>query len=185
MGITGFSHQLLNKYLEPSFTMLELGNQNLYFNPHYGEVAKPYYESRGHKHVSVDINGKDGAISKNLGDPLELGERFDIVTDFGTSEHVAGFYGCWKNKHDHCKLGGLIVSENPKTENWKGHGHHYLTQLFYRELAEVMNYNILEIGEHPAMSNTKDGWNIYCVMRKNEEEFITKEEFNKLPVSDV
>jgi len=48
-----------------------------------------------------------------------------------------------------------------------------------------MNYNILDIGEHPAMSNTKDGWNIYCVMRKNEVDFLSKEEFNKLPVYDV
>ena len=166
---------------------LLVGCQNMYDNAHYGQIAQKYYRGLGQDVVSIDITGCQESIKHDLREPLDLG-RFDIISQHGTLEHVEtreGFYLAHKHLHDALKLGGIIIHENPKTGNWKGHGHHYLTQIFYRELAGVMNYNILAIGEHPAMSNSKDGWNIYCVMRKNEEDFLLEEEFNKLPIYDV
>ena len=31
------------------------------------------------------------------------------------------------------------------------------------------------------MNNTTDGWNIYCVLRKTQEKFMTLTNFKKLP----
>lgn len=166
------------RHLKPGDSILELGNQTIYFGSSYGHPAKPMFEGLGYAHVSVDINGQDGAIECDLSKKLDLKSlnkmnHYDVVTDFGTSEHVKDFYNCWLNKWNACKENGLIVSENPKTGNWKGHGHHYLTKEFYK------GFDTLEMGEHCAMGNCIDGLNIYSVVRKTGK-FMTRKEFNKL-----
>lgn len=74
-----------------------------------------------------------------------------------------------------------MIHENPKTGNWPGHGAHYFTREFYYGLRDLMGYELIESGQHPAMGNDTDGWNIYAVLRKTEnKEFITEAEFNTL-----
>jgi len=178
MGLTRHSYDLLKKHTNPC-NLLELGNQTVYFGNTYGSIAKALLTKEGYDHTSIDINGRDGALPMDLGTPLAI-EPFDVVTDFGTSEHVVSYYNVWLNKYKACRVGGLIISENPKTGNWSGHGHHYLTEKFYTELAKKSGMEILELGEHPAMGNTTNGWNVYCVLRKVAGSFISKEAFNKL-----
>lgn len=135
--------------------------------------------------------------------------QFSLVTDFGFSEHVVqmedyvpvtydggitsiypkgeiniieGYYNCWLNKHNLCKIGGLIISENPKTGNWPGHGYTYIDVEFYKELSLLTDYEDLELGIHAAMGNFKDGYNVYCVMKKNSDKFPSLEEFKTLPI---
>jgi len=113
---------------------------------------------------------------------------FDFISQHGTLEHVEsrkGFYLSFKHLHNVLKPGGIIIHENPKTGNWSGHGNHYITTDFFVQFAKIMNYDILKIGEHPAMSNTIDGWNIYCVIKSNGGKFLTNAEFNKLPIYDT
>ncbi|KKN67207.1 hypothetical protein LCGC14_0463800 [marine sediment metagenome] len=198
MGLTKYSYDLLMKYAKTGDQMLELGNQTIYFGDDYGKPAKPMFEKMGFEHISIDLNGEDGAFKLDLGKKWKLWKKlcdisilfppsnFDIVTDFGTSEHVKNIYNCWFNKYNFCKTGGYIISENPKTGNWKGHGHWYCTEEFYRNLAKAQGYEIIELGEHPAMGNTTDGWNIYCVLKKiKSSSFITKAQFNKLGIKNV
>lgn len=181
MGLTLHSYDLLMRHAKPG-TMLELGNQTIYFGLEYGKPAKPMFNLMGFQHTSVDMNGQDGALAIDLSkiNPCEIGENYDVVTDFGTSEHVKNYYNCWCNKYAACKTGGLVVSENPKTGNWPGHGLHYLTENFYKSLAEATQMDILELGESAAMGNVTDGWNIYAALRKTQKEFISEKEFNKL-----
>ena len=204
MGITDFSRSLLldiiSKHRPQS--VIELGSQQLYFNgPNYGKYADLFYrDGYGMDYHCIDLNGENGAyrfdLSKRIGNLGEASfdpEQFDLVTDFGTSEHVQGFYRCWLTKWGLCKKGGAIVSENPKTGNWPGHGFNYVTKEFYVELSKALGMpqpstdcgedpeDRIIVGEHPAMGNTTDGWNVWCIMVKNREEFITEEEFNKLP----
>jgi len=93
-----------------------------------------------------------------------------------------GFYNCWLNKHEFCKRGGLIISENPKTQNWPLHGYTYLAETFYKGLCLWADYEILELGEHAALGNTTDGYNIYCVLKKNGDYFPKHTEFKTLPI---
>ena len=77
--------------------MLELGNKRN--TPRH--IYKAFFEARGFRHVSVDINGSDGALRKDLTEPLGLG-TFDMVSNIGTTEHVsegdyAGQVACWRN----------------------------------------------------------------------------------------
>lgn len=174
MGITKHTFDLITKYTRQGDSMLELGSQNIYFGNNYGKFAKVIFESMDIKHTSVDLNGEGDCIVKDLTKPLELGE-FDIVTNAGTSEHTNDLYACYKNMWDSCKEGGYIVSENPKTENWPGHGNYYLTVDFYMGISG----DLKEVGEHPAMGNHTDGWNVYGVIQKKGK-FMSRKEFEKL-----
>ena len=137
--------------------------------------------------------------------------RYYLVTDFGTGEHIVqtemvpytfqevgitsvypkqeptreeirkGYYYGWKNKHDLAMVGGLILSVNPKTGNWPGHGYTYIDKKFILALALMMGYKIHHLEEHAAMGNTTDGWNIESILEVTDDrEFISFEDFQEL-----
>lgn len=188
MGVTDFSLTLLNKYVKENDKVLELGAQNLYSWEYEGApYADVYYKKKGCEYTCLDLNEENNALKLDLATKLNL-DKYNVITDFGTSEHVGidgkhdakAFYNSWLNKHNACENGGLIISENPKTGNWPDHGFNYVTVDFYKQLAQANNYEILELAEHPAMNNTTDGWNIYCVLRKTQDKFMTITNFKKL-----
>ncbi len=117
-------------------SMLELGNKKK--GPF---VYKAFFQGRGYRHVSVDINGLDGALPKDLTKPLNLG-TFDMVTNIGTSEHVSegnydGQIACWKNILEAMAVGSVLVSNTPQEGAWKRHGTWYPQQPFFVELAKL------------------------------------------------
>lgn len=218
MGITKFDVDLLSEVLRenPNITsVIELGSQNLYLN---GEDKPPFasewYINKGLKYSCIDLAGDNNAIQKDLSKELNLEWqpgwklKFDLVTDFGTSEHVVqmksttkvgfhdgyinsiypdgvenidlGFYNCWLNKHNLLIEDGFMVNVNPKTGHWPGHGYNYYTEDFYKELCKVSGYEIVKLFEHAAMGNTIDGVNIVCVLRKISSVFPSFKEFQKL-----
>jgi len=117
-------------------TMLELGNKK---NGKF--IYKKFFESIGFEHTSVDINGEDGALKKDLTKPLNLG-TFDMVTNIGTTEHVSegdyrGQVACWKNIMEAMHVGSVLVSGTPAPGSWRHHGVWYPEPLFYEELARL------------------------------------------------
>lgn len=190
MGLTHFSIDMLNKFITNEKSVIELGAQNIFAEPHMGAYANVYYSSRGIDYNCIDLNGENNAKTLDLSQPISIEKQYEIVTDFGTSEHVHGgkhildwkaIYNCWKTKHDLLSLNGLMFNENPETLSWPKHGYNYYTELFYKEIAEKMNYQILELGRHAAMGNTTDGWNIYCVLKKvKDKPFMKLSEFKTL-----
>jgi hypothetical protein len=114
--------------------MLELGDKM-----GAGKAYKPYFESLGFRHVSVDINGLHGALPLDLRKPLNLG-TFDMVSNMGTSEHVsendfAGQIECWRNILAAMHVGSVLVCDTPAPGGWVNHGTWYPTEDFYRQLA--------------------------------------------------
>lgn len=195
----------------------ELGSQNLYL-PGLSHARPPFasewYIKRGLEYQCIDLAGDNLAMKLDLAQPIfqNVG-KFDLVTDFGTSEHVTqvkeiqtvqfhddhihsiypahqptvaeiknGFYYCWRNKHQLLAVGGLMISVNPKTGNWPGHGYTYLVLEFYDELVKLMGYEKVWIGDSPAMGNIKNGWNVECILRKvDDREFISFIDFQSCP----
>jgi hypothetical protein len=186
LGITQQSLDRLNRYncLQPGTMMLELGAQNLYDNAYYGQIAKDVFTSIEVKHFSIDIIPHQGAVACDLREPFDYDfiEMYGVVTNFGTLEHVDGsIYQALRNIHDACWVDGLMIHENPKTGNWPEHCPHYFTMDFWKELARVCQYDILEITEEAAMSNFESGWNICAVLRKTlDSMFISEKDFNKI-----
>jgi hypothetical protein len=130
---------------------------------------------------------------------------FDLVVDGGTGEHIVqmeeyetvpfheghihsvyptkiksieeGYYNGWLNKFNLCKIGGHIICENPKRNNWPDHAYTYVDFNTYWQLSRVSGLYIVEIGEHPASGNSETGMNIWCIMKKVENIFPTFEDF--------
>lgn len=171
--------------------VIDLGAQNNYSLSIPEGGSAPYmsewYQSQDIDYAAIDLSAENNSLPIDLALPVddELGQ-FDLLVDAGTSEHIGiggkyfdtAIYNCWKTKHNLVKPGGYIISENPKTGNWPGHGFNYYTTEFYTRLATLCHYDIIELGEHPAMGNTTDGWNIHCILRKKEDTpFISSKDF--------
>ena len=158
--------------------MMELGNQQMMAHQAIaeGSAAKLWFESQGVIHTSVDLNGQLGAIAVNLAEPVDRPEwvgAFDVVTDFGTSEHVGNtveaLYNARKNCHTWCRVGGLMLFSNPMTGHWPGHGHHYFTRKHYLDLAMAFDYQVLDTWEHPTCGNYETGMQISAALVKLRE----------------
>lgn len=163
--------------------MRELGAQNMYNNEHYGWIAKDYFQELGIDHISLDIIEHQKCVQFDLRElHKEITPTSDIVTNFGTLEHVDGsLYVPFLNIHNMCKVGGIMIHENPKTGNWPGHGQHYFTGEFYSVLAGACGYEFIEVTEEAAMGNVTDGWNICAVLRKlTDVQFIKEETFDEI-----
>lgn len=217
MGITIYEIKLLEsviKNYKPE-SVLELGSQNLYDKPNdKPPFAKRWYIDNGLDYHCIDLNGDNGAEKLDLSKELPFTEKYDIVTDFGTSEHIVtasefdtvafheghinsvypkdadpknmeGFYNCWLNKFNFLKVGGLMINVNPKSGNWGGHGYYYYTKEFYRALCEVAGLKLILLDENAAMGNTTDGWNIVCILQKENEDFCTQTVFESLGIKYI
>lgn len=179
-------------------SVIELGAQQQYTEENYGRYMSEWFEEHGIRYGCIDLNGENEASKADLAQPI-INQSFyypfvDLVTDFGTSEHVSEFgmdyskavfswnaiYNCWKNKFNLVKVGGYIYSVNPKIGNWPDHGVNYYTQEFYWGLAKISDLRVLEIGEVAAMGNEIDGINVTCIMTKIGDSFPSLEEFKTL-----
>ena len=211
MGYTDFSIQLVDKYLKKGMSILDFGSQNNYST---AETPPPFMsdwfiKNGAIEYMSIDLGGDNHSVQLDCAYPLPLEYKFDLVCDFGFSEHCVqmkeynsvvydnnitsvypkgeinieqGFYNCWLNQFNLCKKGGYIISENPKAGNWPGHGYSYLNEDFYMLLPLISGCNLIDVGSHPAMGNSLDGWNVYAVLKKTKDKFPDYKEFLKLPI---
>lgn len=134
--------------LEPALTgvrvrsVLELGDKKDKGKPPY----KLWFEQEGYRHVSVDLNGKNGALPLDLREPLGLGV-FDLVTNFGTTEHVSEQMPVWRNIAEACGL--YFVGTTPTPGKYPGHGIWYPTHEFYRQFAKLNGFVVEALFDLP------------------------------------
>lgn len=168
--------------------MAEFGNQKVKFEPGEGarrlQLAKPYLEFFGVHHVSFDTNGRGNSIYQDLSRPIDnaalraatgigCGE-FDIVTNFGTSEHVEHEtqVQVFRNAHDLCRFGGLMVHAVPRAGTCKGHGAWKYTADWFERLARGLNYEIEHLTEWdksvhwPEKLDAGDELYVFVILRK-------------------
>jgi hypothetical protein len=194
MGIVLESLQLLDFGMDKvglqyqGLKMLELGNQWMFMPQNstipYKSSAKEYFKKRGVMHTSLDINGEDGAISCDLGKPLDknlLSNQYDVVTNFGTAEHVYDLYYCFYNIHQLCRVGGIMVHVFPYTGNWPKHGLHYATGTTFKDIATICNYGLLKTDYQFDFGNKDTGKCAQAVVQKcPNSEFPSKVMFDNL-----
>jgi hypothetical protein len=210
MGYTQQEIDLIQRHLKGVKTVCDYGAQCLYLGNKDIRFVSDWYETRGIEYVCIDRAGDNHALKLDLSHPINIKKKFDLVVDSGTSEHIVqmesytvtsfhkgkvnsiyptkpknielGYFYAWLNKHNLLKIGGTMVNVNPMTDNWPGHGYSYLTREFYYRFVEMAGYKILETGTMAACGNTKDGWNVYSVLKKVSDEFPTFKEFITLPI---
>jgi hypothetical protein len=134
----------------PDIKMCELGNQKILAKDKNGKdyrkcSAKEYYTRLGANHVSMDINGKDGAIVVDLCQPVEDAflNRFNLLTNYGTTEHVEKQYVAFRNIHNMVEVGGVMVHSIPLVGSWRGHCPYHYSNKFPEYLRDVCQYKIV------------------------------------------
>jgi len=137
--------------------MLELGNQRLHDGCVTESTGKQYYKNRGVEHVSVDINGLDGAVVADLRKTKDFTRwvaHFDVVTNSGTTEHVephASQFECFANIHNCLRPGGISIHLVPDADAhdtagaWRGHCSNLYSPDFFHTLADLNHYNVLSL----------------------------------------
>ena len=189
MGVTNVTWASLQEVIQPFFLpnqkWVELGDQRFYLTKKFEylgvEMAflKSYFDYSGALHTSIDWHGDNGALKLDFREPMPepMIERYDILTNFGFTEHVSDQYAAWKNINDLIKVGGLIISELPAQANFPGHKDFpYYTLEFFQLLALKCGYEI-EALRYQQHTVPLAGQVVWCVLKKTKSEFIIQEEF--------
>jgi len=160
----------------------ELGDQLMDASPY--KTGKAYILSKGVKeHVSIDLNGKNGAIPIDLSKPIDRWkDYFDIVTDYGTIEHVIDQYWVFKNVHNMIKIGGTIIHTLPQIGYYKNHCDFHYDINFFEEMARLNNYS-LKLLESRTIHGRRGNRNqnlVCCIFLKQYAgDFMKEEDFYK------
>jgi len=162
-----------NNGVKPGARICELGDQTVHlpgndelyyiekFIEHYGSVYnsgeyKPFigkhlhvrmvYASAGFSYISVDLNEKDDSLAIDLNEwpNSALSDRkFDVVTNFGTTEHVGNQLNAFANIHYLTRPGGLMMHQIPAL-HYSAHAMNVVTPYFLKKLIDGNRYEILQ-----------------------------------------
>jgi hypothetical protein len=180
MGISNILYPLFLKDLEEiqkplrECNLIELGIQE---NIQTGNFIRNELKDSFKQYLSLDLHEIDGVTKCDLSqyDPEKY--NCDIITNFGTSEHVEyedGQYNCWLNIHSWLKVGGISIHEIPKINNWSGHCRYYCDFSFFQKF-QNFGYSIIKLQDNYYQSN---GSLVYCVLKKIEDvNFMDKKSF--------
>jgi len=149
MGILREPAQFIKELKLPEgFSVCELGNQFMAG----GELDRPakdfYYLFGCQRYVSLDGNGQ-GTNTIDLNLPIHFGTKallgqFDLVTDFGTGEHIFNQAQVWQTMHDLCKPGGYIAFDRP-SQGYSKHCFYLITAGLIHDLALANGYAIVRL----------------------------------------
>ena len=153
----------------------ELGAQYV-MGEEWGEYGPPYFKDvfSNLDITTFDATGENESITTNLSDPIKEQYKniYDLVTNFGTTEHVKNQYTCWKNIFQMLKTGGIVISEIPKKGNWAGHCKYYFDYSTFLSLDQ--DFEIIEIRDNYYQGQ---GYLIFCIMRKKHSgDFLSDKE---------
>jgi hypothetical protein len=167
----GISLQLFDKYkkIKPLFnsnmTLLELGDQDICYNPYYGKKFREHEKSFYKEWKTLDLHNRNDVTIKDLSVLSDDMGKWDIITNFGTSEHVEpenGHYNCWKNIHDWLAVDGYSIHELPEIGSWLNHCRYYYNEEFFNHFTEI-GYDIIE---NSAIHYEGNGNLRFCIMKK-------------------
>jgi hypothetical protein len=70
-----------------------------------------------------------------------LAGRFDLVTNFGTTEHVINQLRCFRTMHELARVGGILYHDLPHG-GFPDHGYFHYTPRFFEDLARANDYAV-------------------------------------------
>lgn len=141
MGILAEPAQFVRDLpLPKGFSVCELGDQYITFGTR--RLASEFYKELGcRKYVSIDGNGR-GTFTHDLNVKwTHQWPPFDLVTDFGTGEHVFNQAQVWRTLHVLTKVGGYIVFDRPAA-GYHEHCFYNIHETLLNDLAEANHYRV-------------------------------------------
>lgn len=107
------------------------------------DAQKAFYALFGlDDYASVDLLDPTATYQHNLNEALTLDRQYDIVTDFGTGEHVFNIGQNFVNAHNALKPGGVWLAQLPTLGGYY-HGFYNIHNIWYRSLAAANKYEIV------------------------------------------
>jgi hypothetical protein len=107
--------------------------------------ARLFWTWLGFNYAAIDIDGSPGSLALDLNydavPPAFVGKH-DLVTNFGTTEHVANQVNAFKVIHDLTALGGLMIHELPG-QGYFNHGLINYNFKFFWMLARSNDYKFI------------------------------------------
>jgi len=140
LGCQEIKHNLLRKFEREGFLDKNKRRRD----------AKYFFKKLGFKVISID---KMKCLSSEFFDlrepfPDRFLNKFDIVTNYGTTEHVQyrrNQYQTFKNIHDCLKVGGIFIHIVPGFKSRSNHSKINYGKYFFPTLAKMNDYKIIEI----------------------------------------
>jgi len=123
--------------------VLPSGQEHL---PQQAPRAREFWTWLGFVYTSIDIDGSPGSIPLDLNydrAPEPVRGQYDLVTNFGTTEHVANQLNAFELIHDLVAPGGIMIHELPV----HGHVNHGLVNYnfkFFWMLARSNHYKFID-----------------------------------------
>jgi len=125
--------------LPKGFSVCELGDQGMCGTAR--QLAKDWYLQLGcGRYVSIDGNGR-GTLTADLNLPVKL-DPFDLVTDFGTGEHIFDQAQVWRTLHDLTKRGGHIAFDRP-AQGYQKHCYYLVNDCLFHDIADANGYDFI------------------------------------------
>jgi hypothetical protein len=98
------------------------------------------------RYQCIDADGRHGALvfdlNKDIGKEYSYNEKFDLVTNHGTTEHCFDQYQAFRNIHNLCVAGGLMIHALP-FQGYLNHGFYNYQPSFYKDLAAANGYALV------------------------------------------
>lgn len=146
MGILAEPLQFVRDLRLPKgFSVCELGDQYVTAKGKAEKVlAGEFYKELGcGEYVSVDGNGR-GTVTWDLNHPIGVWPRvvYDLVTDFGTGEHVFDQAEVWRTIHALTKQKGFIAFDRP-CAGYQGHCFYLIQENLIAAIAHANDYDVL------------------------------------------
>src|SRR6516165_8705520 len=117
--------------------------------------ARILYQALGISYSCVDVDGRSGTLILDLNfdtAPEEHWNKYGLVTNHGTSEHILNQYNVFKMMHDFTKPGGVMIHAVPFTVHLE-HGFFNYRPNFFEALARYNSYEVSGIWVGP-------GWQV-------------------------
>jgi hypothetical protein len=112
-----------------------------------GGPARNFYERLGWEYQCIDTDGRHGALTLDLNfdvAPEQHKGRYDVATNFGTTEHLINQLNAFRTLHDLTKPGGLMLHILPFV-GCVDHGFFTYQPNFFYALARFNSYEMAGI----------------------------------------
>ena len=147
------------------------------------------------KHVSIDLNGAWKSLKLDLDVPLpdDFYGDFNLITNYGTGEHVNNQHSFFKNVHDCCEVGGVMIHALNAPGYIVCHGRYEYELMFIEQLSTACHYEIVLVkpaGSYKSKYKHKgDPWydkvNFVAFRKTLDEPFVDLQDFAKMNIIDT
>ncbi len=137
----------------------------------------------GFEVTKIDFDGRKKALPIDLGMSIEdesLLGSFDLIIGYALIEHIENQYELFKNIHNLCRVGGMVILNGPAVGYYPGHGTWKYDFEFFRNLFLLCEYQALDARIMPLKHHMVPGrfCVIYASYIKTESSiFVEKEKF--------